>query len=112
MLLRIFPEERFRVYLIQDKCWLFNQHYFLGLTNCFTVTFNLLSKVLTIFSYTWAAAQQLGEKIVEMTQQVAEYRKALLAVKARSETMQEAFDLAAAARQDIAKLIDATEVLK
>jgi hypothetical protein len=47
-----------------------------------------------------------------MTQQVAEYRKALLAVKARSETMQEAFDLAAAARQDIAKLIDATEVLK
>lgn len=59
-----------------------------------------------------AAAQQLGEKIVEMTQQVAEYRKALLAVKARSETMQEAFDLAAAARQDIAKLIDATEVLK
>jgi hypothetical protein len=59
-----------------------------------------------------AAAQQLGEKIVEMTQQVAEYRKALLAVKVRSETMQEAFDLAAAARQDIAKLIDATEVLK
>ena len=53
------------------------------------------------------AAQQLGEKIVEMTQQVAEYRKTLHSVKARMETMQEAADLADTARKDILTLIDA-----
>ena len=53
------------------------------------------------------AAQPLGEKIVEMTQQVAEYRKTLHSVKARMETMQEAADLADTARKDIITLIDA-----
>ncbi|MBQ9693140.1 MAG: hypothetical protein IJV69_00070, partial [Kiritimatiellae bacterium] len=58
------------------------------------------------------AAQQLGEKIVEMTQKVADYRKALLAVKARVETLQEAAEVANATRQDIAKLIEAAETAK
>lgn len=58
------------------------------------------------------AAQQLGEKIVEMTQQVADYRKALTAVKARMMTLQEAADLADATRKDIAQLIDATVAAK
>lgn len=56
-----------------------------------------------------AAAQTAGEKVVEMTQQVAEYRKALLAVKARVETLQEAADLANATRQDILGTIAALE---
>ena len=55
------------------------------------------------------AAQQMGEKIVEMTQKVADYRKALLAVKARVETLQEAAEVANATRQDIASLIDAVD---
>ncbi len=58
------------------------------------------------------AAQQLGEKIAEMTQQVAEYRKALQAVKARMETLQEAADLANATRQDITTLIEAAIAVK
>ena len=55
------------------------------------------------------AAQQMGEKIVEMTQKVADYRKALLAVKARVETLQEAAEVANATRQDITSLIDAVD---
>lgn len=58
------------------------------------------------------AAQQLGEKIAEMTQQVADYRKTLASVKARMETLQEAADLAKATRQDIVKLLDAAEAAK
>ena len=52
-----------------------------------------------------AAAQQAGEKVVELTQQVAEYRKTLLAVKGRVETLQEAADLANATRQDVLDII-------
>lgn len=52
-----------------------------------------------------AVAQQMGEKVAEMTQQVAEYRKTLLAVKARIETLQEAADLANATRQDVLGII-------
>lgn len=56
-----------------------------------------------------AAAQTAGEKVVEMTQQVAEYRKALTAVKARIETLQEAADLANTTRQDILGMIASLE---
>lgn len=52
-----------------------------------------------------AVSQQLGEKVAEMTQQIAEYRKTLLAVKARVETLQEAADLANATRQDVLDII-------
>lgn len=52
-----------------------------------------------------AVAQQMGEKVAEMTQQIAEYRKTLLAVKARVETLQEAADLANATRQDVLDII-------
>ena len=52
-----------------------------------------------------AVAQQMGEKVAEMTQQIADYRKTLLAVKARVETLQEAADLANATRQDVLDII-------
>ena len=52
-----------------------------------------------------AVAQQMGEKVAEMTQQIADYRKTLLAVKARVETLQEAADLANATRQDLLDII-------
>ena len=58
------------------------------------------------------AAQQMGEKIVEMTQKVADYRKALLAVKARVETLQEAAELASTTRQEIVTQIDAVATMK
>jgi hypothetical protein len=58
------------------------------------------------------AAQQMGEKIVEMTQKVADYRKALLAVKARVETLQEAAELANTTRQEIVTQIDAVATMK
>ncbi len=52
-----------------------------------------------------AVSQQLGERVAEMTQQIADYRKTLLAVKARIETLQEAADLANATRQDVLDII-------
>ena len=52
-----------------------------------------------------AVAQQMGEKVAEMMQQIADYRKTLLAVKARVETLQEAADLANATRQDVLDII-------
>lgn len=58
------------------------------------------------------AAQQLGDKVVELTQQIADYRKTLLAIKGRMETLQEAANLAATTRQDIADLIDSAELMK
>lgn len=58
------------------------------------------------------AAQQLGEKVVELTQTVAEYRKTLLAVKGRMGTLQEAASLMAKTRQDIVELIDSVEAKK
>lgn len=56
-----------------------------------------------------AAAQAAGEKVVELTQQLSDYRKTLLAVKARVETLQEAADLANATRQDVLDIIASTE---
>lgn len=58
------------------------------------------------------AAQQLGDKIVEMTQQVADYRKALQAIKARMITLQEAADVTNATRSDIMTLIEEAESTK
>ena len=52
-----------------------------------------------------AAAQQAVEKVVELTQQLADYRKTLLAVKGRVETLQEAADLANATRRDVLDII-------
>ena len=55
-----------------------------------------------------AAAQTAGEKVVELTEQLAECRKTLLAVRARIETLQEAADLATATRKDVLDLIVST----
>ncbi|MEG1551960.1 MAG: hypothetical protein RR133_04875 [Kiritimatiellia bacterium] len=52
-----------------------------------------------------SAAQQMGDKIASMMELIADYRKTLLAVKARVETLQEAADLANATRQDVIDLI-------
>ncbi|MEG1479918.1 MAG: hypothetical protein RSD41_02815, partial [Kiritimatiellia bacterium] len=52
-----------------------------------------------------SAAQQMGDKIANMMELIADYRKTLLAVKARVETLQEAADLANATRQDVIDLI-------
>ncbi len=59
-----------------------------------------------------AAAQAAGEKVVELTQQLADYRKTLLAVKARVETLQEAADLANATRKDVLDIIETTGIGK
>ncbi len=59
-----------------------------------------------------AAAQTAGEKVVELTMQLSECRKALLAVKARIETLQEAADLANATRKDVLALITSACVVK
>ncbi len=52
-----------------------------------------------------AAAQTAGEKVVELTEQLADARKALLAVRARVETLQEAAALANVTRQEVIDLI-------
>ncbi len=52
------------------------------------------------------AAQSAGEKVAELTLQVEEYRKALKAVRARVETLQEASRLATETRQNMLDLIN------
>ncbi len=59
-----------------------------------------------------AAAQTAGEKVAELTEQLAEYRKTLLAVRARIETLQEAADLATATRKDVMEMIASTVGVK
>jgi DNA replicative helicase MCM subunit Mcm2 (Cdc46/Mcm family) len=58
------------------------------------------------------AAQQMGDKIAEMMEKMAEYRKVLHSVKARMETLEEATSLAKVAHQDIEKLLEEAEALK
>ena len=58
------------------------------------------------------AAQKMGDKVIEMTEQMAEYRKALQAIKVRMETLQNALDEANAAQAEIASLIEAAEGIK
>jgi chromosome segregation ATPase len=58
------------------------------------------------------AAQKMGDKVIEMTEQVSEYRKALQAIKVRVETLQNALDEANAAQAEIASLIEAAEGIK
>lgn len=55
-----------------------------------------------------AAAQKAGEKVVELTMQLADCRKTLLAVRARIETLQEAADIANATRQEVIDMIAST----
>lgn len=52
-----------------------------------------------------SAAQQMGQKVVEMTEQIADMRKALLAVKARIETLQEAARITTETHEDMLRLI-------
>ncbi len=52
-----------------------------------------------------AAAQAAGEKVVELTLQLEEYRKALKSVRARVETLQEASRLATETRQNMLDVI-------
>ena len=59
-----------------------------------------------------AGFRRIGEKVVELTQQLADYRKTLLAVKARVETLQEAADLANATRKDVLDIIETTGIGK
>ena len=55
-----------------------------------------------------AAAQKAGEKVVELTMQLSDCRKTLLAVRARIETLQEAADIANATRQEVIDMIAST----
>lgn len=59
-----------------------------------------------------AVAQTAGEKVAEMSLQLAECRKTLLAVKARIETLQEAADLANATRRDVLNMITSVSSVK
>lgn len=52
-----------------------------------------------------AMSQQMGEKVVEMTEKVSEMRKALLAIRARVETLQEAAKITDETHEDVLKLI-------
>ena len=52
-----------------------------------------------------AAAQKAGEKVVELTMQLADTRRTLQAVRARIETLQEAAELASTTRREVLELI-------
>lgn len=54
-----------------------------------------------------AAAQQAGEKVVELTMQLADCRKTLHALRTRIETLQEASELAASTHKAMLDLIAA-----
>ncbi len=53
-----------------------------------------------------AAAQSAGEKVVELTLQLEEYRKAMKLVRARVETLQEASRLATETRQNMLDVLN------
>ncbi len=53
-----------------------------------------------------AAAQAAGEKVVELTLQVEEYRKVLKTVRTRVETLQEAARLANETRQNMLEMLN------
>lgn len=52
-----------------------------------------------------AAAQKAGEKVIEISAQLAECRKTMASIKARVETLQEAAEVANVTRQEIIEII-------
>ncbi len=52
-----------------------------------------------------ALAQTMGEKVADMTQELAEYRRIFQAVRARINTLQEAADLAKTTHQEMLGLL-------